>query len=150
VNTPAAQQIPLPAWAWYAALIVAPLALTVRLRAHPRDAIIMVLSSILSVTGSRIGTYFLDAQLGVFVGALVLGVASNLYARIANRPSLIPWVPGLLLLVPGSIGLRGLALLNDANVVVGVESAFRMILIAVGLVAGTLIANVIITPRKLT
>ena len=150
VEIQSGRQIQLPSWSWYAALMVAPLALTVRLRAHPRDAIIMVLSSILSVTGSRIGTYFLDAQLGVFVGALVLGVASNLYARIANRPSLIPWVPGLLLLVPGSIGLRGLALLINEDVVVGVESAFKMIMIAVGLVAGTLIANVIIQPRKLT
>ncbi|MEP7272333.1 MAG: threonine/serine exporter family protein [Acidobacteriota bacterium] len=147
---PSGRHLPLPWWAEYLALLVAPLALTVRLRAHPRDAPLMVLAGILAVTGSRFGSYLLDPQLGVFVGAVTIGVASNLYARTSNRPSLIPWVPGLLLLVPGSVGFRSLTSLMDSDVVLGVETAFKMILIAVALVAGTLIANVIISPRKLS
>ncbi len=147
---PMGPHLPLPWWADYVALFLAPLALTVRLRAHPRDAPLILLAGILGVTGSRIGSHLLDPQLGVFVGAVAIGAASNLYARASNRPSLIPWIPGLLLLVPGSVGFRSLSSIIEANVVLGVETAFKMILIAVALVAGTLIANVIISPRKLS
>ena len=148
-QVPMARVVPLPGWAYLLALLVAPLALTVRLRAHPRDAIWIVLAGILAVTGSRIGSYLLDPELGVFFGAVTIGAVSNLYARTFNRPSLITWVPGLLMLVPGSVGFRSLASLIDDNVLVGVATAFKMILIAVALVAGTLIANIILPPRKL-
>jgi uncharacterized membrane protein YjjB (DUF3815 family) len=57
-------------------------------------------------------------------------------------------VPGILLLVPGSIGFRSLASLLDREVVLGVETAFRMILMAVALVAGILVSNIIAPPRR--
>jgi len=148
-HIPVARVVPLPAWAYLLALLVAPLALTVRLRAHPRDAIWIVFAGVLAVAGTRIGSSLLDPELGVFFGAVTIGAASNLYARIFNRPSLVTWVPGLLMLVPGSIGLRSLASLMDDRILVGVETAFKMILIAIALVAGTLIANIILPPRKL-
>ncbi|MFI5234896.1 MAG: hypothetical protein ACHQXA_04230 [Gemmatimonadales bacterium] len=51
-------------------------------------------------------------------------------------------MPSVLLLVPGSVGFRGLASLLDRQVIVGVETAFRMLLIASALVAGLLVASV--------
>jgi len=51
-------------------------------------------------------------------------------------------VPAILLLVPGSIGYRSLASLMQSEVVLGIETAFRMIVIAVSLVAGLLLASV--------
>ena len=87
--------------------------------------------------------------IGLMVAWPVVTIGSNWYARLTNRPSQITLVPGLLLLVPGSVGLRSLASLLDKNVMVGVESAFHMVLIAVSLVAGILIANVVSPRRKL-
>jgi uncharacterized membrane protein YjjP (DUF1212 family) len=149
-TTPTSRVVPLPAWTEYLALFIAGLALTVRLRAIPRDALWIILSGTLAVAGSRFGSALLDPELGVFVGALTVGLASNLFARVFNRPSAIPWVAGLLLLVPGSIGFRSFTSLLDNKVVLGVETAFAMILIATALVAGTFIANVILPPRKLS
>jgi uncharacterized membrane protein YjjP (DUF1212 family) len=149
-TTQTGRVVSLPAWTEYLALFIAGLALTVRLRAIPRDAIWIVLAGALAVAGSRIGSALLDPELGVFVGALTVGLASNLFARVFNRPSAIPWVAGLILLVPGSVGFRSFTSLLDNKVVLGVETAFNMILIATALVAGTFIANVILPPRKLS
>jgi uncharacterized membrane protein YjjB (DUF3815 family) len=58
-------------------------------------------------------------------GALVAGLASNLLARVRHTPALVTLSPALLLLVPGSVGFRSLALLLDREVVNGIEAAFR-------------------------
>jgi uncharacterized membrane protein YjjB (DUF3815 family) len=52
-------------------------------------------------------------------------------------------VPGILLLVPGSVGFASLTALLDRNVVPGVETLFRTILMAVALAAGLLVASVV-------
>jgi uncharacterized membrane protein YjjP (DUF1212 family) len=143
-----AEAIQLPGWTEIVALITAPLAFTVILRAEPRDAIWIVIAGMFGVLGGRVGARTLGNELGVFVGALAVGVSSNIYGRLLNRPATVTLVPGILLLVPGSIGFRSLASLLDREVVLGVETAFRMILIAVALVAGMLVANIVAPPRK--
>lgn len=143
-----ADVIPLPGWTMWIAMVAAPLAFTVLLRAEPRDAIWIVLAGAVAMIGGRLGAKGLGPELGVFVGALLVGVASNLYARFLNRPATVTLVPGILLLVPGSIGFRSLASLLDREVVLGVETAFRMGLVAVALVAGILVSNIVAPPKR--
>jgi uncharacterized membrane protein YjjB (DUF3815 family) len=52
-------------------------------------------------------------------------------------------VPGILMLVPGSIGFRSLSSFLERRTLAGIETAFSMILTAVALAAGLLIAGVI-------
>ena len=141
--------IELPGWTLLLSLLMSPLGFAVLLKAEPRDVPWVVLAGIVAFAGARVGSNAFGPELGAFVGGLMTGVGSNWYARLTNRPSQITLVPGLLLLVPGSVGLSSLASLLDRNVTVGVESAFRMVLIAVSLVAGILIANVVSPRRKL-
>ncbi len=143
-----AEPIGLPGWTEVVALVAAPIAFTVLLRAQARDAVWIVIAGALGVIGGRFGANALGLELGVFVGALLVGTASNLYSRILNRPASVTLVPGILLLVPGSIGFRSLASLLDREVVLGVETAFRMILMAVALVAGILVSNIVAPPRR--
>jgi uncharacterized membrane protein YjjB (DUF3815 family) len=65
-----------------------------------------------------------------------------------DRPAVITQVPGILLLVPGSVGFRGLAAMLDERIVSGIDTTFKMILTAVALVAGTLISSVIAPVRR--
>ncbi|HEX7977062.1 MAG TPA: threonine/serine exporter family protein, partial [Gemmatimonadaceae bacterium] len=53
-------------------------------------------------------------------------------------------VPGILLLVPGSVGYRSMSAMMDRDTVAGIDIAFTMILTAVSLVAGLLIAGVLV------
>jgi uncharacterized membrane protein YjjB (DUF3815 family) len=50
--------------------------------------------------------------------------------------------------VPGSIGYRSLASLLDQNVMVGVAAGFTMILTAVTIAAGLLIAGVLVPTQR--
>ena len=146
--TPAGIGAALPPWTEGLAVLVAPLALTVLLRAHPRDAGWILGAGILSYAGGLIGARALGPELGLFVGALVAGVTSNLYGRALARSPSVTLVPSLLLLVPGSIGFRSLGALLDREVVDGVEAAFRMVLMVAALVAGLLIANIAAPPER--
>jgi uncharacterized membrane protein YjjP (DUF1212 family) len=138
----------LPAWTEALALVTMPIALTILLRAHWRDTLWIVIAGALAVGGGRLGVIFFGPEMGVFLGALTVGVASNWYARLLDRPAIITEVPGIMLLVPGSVGFRGLAALMDEKIVSGVDTSFKMILTAVALVAGTLMANIIAPPRR--
>ena len=130
------------------ALVVAGFAIAVLFRARPRDWGWIALAGAAAFGGARLGTLLLGPQLGAFVGALLLGIGSNVLARLRNRPSVTTVVPGLMLLVPGSVGFRSLASLLERDVVAGVDTAFSMLLVAVALATGLLSANAIMPPRK--
>jgi uncharacterized membrane protein YjjB (DUF3815 family) len=100
------------------------------------------------VLASRAGTAVLGPELGVFVGAFVVSALANLYGRVAKRPSPVVLVPGLLVLVPGSIGFRGVIALLDREVVSGIGAGFTMIFTAVALVAGLLSAAAIFPEQR--
>lgn len=141
--------IALPGWTLLLSILISPLGFAVLLKAEARDVPWIIAAGIVAFAGARVGSNALGAELGAFVGGLMTGIGANWYARITNRPAQIALVPGLLLLVPGSVGLQSLASLLDRDVQVGVETAFRMVLIAVSLVAGILIANVVSPRRRL-
>ncbi len=142
------EPVPLPPWTEVAALAVAPVGFTVLLRADVRDMGWIGLAGALAFAGTRLGAIFLGAELGAFVGALALGVASNAYGRALGRLEIVPLVPGMLLLVPGSLGFRSLSSLVGGDTVLGVEVAFRMTLIAMSLATGLLLANVLLPARR--
>ena len=139
-----AASAPLPEWSAYVAVVAAGLGFVVVLRAEARDALWIVAIGALGVLGGRGGAATLGVELGTFAGALAVGLASAAYARLKHRPASVVSVPGILLLVPGSVGFRGLTSLMERQAVAGIETIFSMILTAVALVAGLLIAAAVI------
>lgn len=133
----------------FVALAVAAGALTVIFRARVRDAFVILPMSAVAFFGARLGSQQLGPELGAALGALLLGVCSNLLSRRLDQPTAIALMPALLLLVPGSLGFRSLQSLLAHDVLAGVETAFTMALVAVGLVSGLLVANVAVSPRRL-
>ncbi|MAO24823.1 MAG: hypothetical protein CMJ25_29100 [Phycisphaerae bacterium] len=136
---------------WYIDLLsvlVATLCMAILFQAHLRHAWIMVLAGLMSFYSARYGTLHLGPEIGVLGAAMVVGVSSNLYARIFDRPALVMMLPGLIILVPGSLGLRSLQLFMSSATVDGVQSSFTVLVVGVALVVGLLLANVIMPPRK--
>jgi uncharacterized membrane protein YjjP (DUF1212 family) len=140
----------LPTWTLWLALAIAPLAFGVYLRARPRDIGWLLLASLVGYGAVRVGAVALGPAMGASIGSLVVGVMANLYERRGLGPATVPLVPGVLLLVPGSMGYRSMASLLDQNVIVGVTTGFTMILTAVALAAGLLVANVLVPPGRFT
>ena len=139
---------PLPGWSEWAALALAPLAFAVILEARARELPVVLATGVAGYLAFRAGLESLGGDVAPFLGALVVGLASNLYARAADRPALVPSTPGILLLVPGSLGYRSLTSFLEAQALTGVEGAFRTGLVGVSLVGGLLAANVLLPPRR--
>ena len=143
-----AEPIPLPVWTEGIAILVSSLGLTVLFKARPRDYGSVLIAAIVAFWGARAGTSLLGPELGVCIGAMALGITANALSRIVDRPSATWVVPGLMVLVPGSLGFGSVSQLIASDVVSGVETAFQMLLVAVGLVTGLLLSNVFVPPRR--
>ncbi len=140
---------PVPFGVVLGALVVTALALTVLFRARPKDAPVLLAMIAVAFFGTRLGTEYLGLELGTCVGAWLLGTSGAWISRWRDVPSAIPVLPAMLLLVPGSLGFRSLSALLAKDVVSGVETAFTMLLIALSLVTGLLLANLTVKPRRL-
>lgn len=130
------------------ALLVLAFAAMVLLRAAMEDALWILLVGALGYLGARVGSQTLGPELGAFIGAVLLGASSNLIAHLRDRPAVITIIPGLLLLVPGSVGFRGLESFLIKDVVAGMDTLFLMLMVAVSLGAGLLVGNVVAPQRK--
>ena len=138
----------LPAWTEWAAMVMAPLALAVLFRARPRDVAVIFATGTLAYVVARTGAHLAGAEVGMLAAAFATGVAGNLYARGLGRPAAVPVVPGLLMLVPGSLGVRTISTLLARDVSSGVELATALVTLAGALAAGLLIANLLVPPRR--
>ena len=138
----------LPFWTELLAVGITPLAFTVLLRAHWRDALYIVLSGFLAVETTKLGAGVIGTDLAPFIGALTVGLGSRLYAQLLKRPSSVTLIPGIMLLVPGSVGFRSLAAMLDRQAGPGIQTAFGMILTAMALVTGVLMSSLIIPVRE--
>lgn len=139
--------VPLPAYTEAVGLVVIAVALTVLFQA-PLSLIPGVIAVTgIAVVGTRLGGLLLSPQLSASVGALLVTLMGNAYARWRHRPAIVLIVPGLLVLVPGSLGFRSVNSLLAQNPSLGIELAFDMGMVAVAIVAGLLIANVVLPAR---
>ena len=139
---------PLPAWAAPVAILLAAACSVVILRADPHDAPWIIAAGVLGVVAGRLGAVKLGVELGMFVAAFTVALASSAYERWRHRPAPVVLVPGILLLVPGSIGYRSLTMLLNQSVEPGLAAGITAVLTAVALAGGLIVANVLIPPTK--
>jgi len=145
---PLAPVVPLPGWTEWIALVLAPIGYAVLLHARPRDLPLILLVGALAFIGGRLGGEWLGPELGICIGSFIAAAASTMFETWRGRAPIVTLVPAILLLVPGSVGFRSLVALFGRDVVNGVDTAFRMILMLCGLVAGLLAANVLVRRRR--
>jgi uncharacterized membrane protein YjjB (DUF3815 family) len=81
---------------------------------------------------------------------MVLALSANAFARYFNRPGALLRVPGLILLVPGSVGFRSLNFIFEKDVYLGLDAAFSLLVLLAALVAGLLLGNGLLPARRLS
>jgi len=134
-----------PLWALAAAVLAAAVALTQAFRARWIDLPVILAAAALATFSARWAGAELGHEFAALVGALTVGLAAVAYERFAGAPAQIPLLPGILLLVPGSIGFRSVHAFMDADALAGAQGVFTMFVTAVGIVTGLLLAS-ILTP----
>jgi len=138
-----------PEWmAWLAVLLLG-LSLVVIFRTRPKHIPWVMAVVFIAYSTSTWSSSFLQHGLGTFVGAFALGAFANMFTRIANQPSTIVVMHGLIVLVPGSKTYIGLNSLISGQEFVQVDHLGQEVfLILMSLVAGLIFANVVLPTKK--
>ncbi|MGZ3446393.1 MAG: threonine/serine ThrE exporter family protein [Myxococcaceae bacterium] len=131
----------LPTWLFLLGAAALGLAAVVVLRAPPREAPSVVGAALLSAAVSGAVSRTFGPALGAFAGAVAIGLVAHLNARFRNRPVWLVTIPGVLVLVPGSIGYRSLLELVDRDVATSIETALQMFLTAAAIVFGLMLSD---------
>lgn len=139
-----AMPLPLPGWTEWCGLIIAPLSFAILLNAHRHDIVRILIASIVAYLTSKGAGARMGDELGAFLGAFVVSAGSNIAARRSERSAMVTQVPGLLILVPGSIGFRSVTSLLGAQVEAGVATAFHVAILGISLAAGVLAGNLLV------
>lgn len=137
-----------PVWVEGVALLCGALSYSLLLRPHKRHRWLVMGAAVLGYTSARLGSESFGPQFGVFLAGLVVGASSNLFARFKNKPSALVRTPGILLLVPGSIGFRSLFFVFDGQVMQGINTASALVVLLTTLVAGLLFGDLLVPPRR--
>ncbi|MGY6630605.1 MAG: threonine/serine ThrE exporter family protein [Wenzhouxiangella sp.] len=137
-----------PEWLPPVAVAIAALGLMLLNQAQQRDWIWILLACVVAWGGASLGSWLGAPVIGAFIGALAVGITGNLFVHFTGRPGSILHIPGLILLVPGSIGLRSLAALLGDDILSGIETAMLAGIIAVALTTGMILASVLMPPKN--
>lgn len=133
-----------PKWVSYIAIALVPAGFVVLFKAQIKHYHWMLLSCITSYYSVSYFSSFNIGELSVFFAAFSLGLVCNSLSRLMKQPVTLMLIPGIILLVPGSIGFKSInALVNDQTLN-GIESAFSTLVSAASLTAGLLFSNMII------
>ncbi len=137
-----------PQWFSYGALVVTALSFTVLFKARLADTFWIFLSIGLAYSGSSLIGLWVEQPFKSLVAVMVISIAGNAYSRLSSNPASVMHIPGIILLVPGSIGFNSLSAMYTHDTMTGVQAAFNAVLIAVAISVGLLVGNLIVPPKK--
>lgn len=143
----------LPSWMPWLTLVAGSYAFAVLFKAARRDVLLVMASVWLGYGAMRFAAAFPATHsntlpAGVFFAAIVVTAAANAYGRYFNRPGALVRVPGIILLVPGSLGFRSFNFAMERDVLLGLNTAVAVLAALIALVAGILIGNLLMPPRR--
>jgi uncharacterized membrane protein YjjP (DUF1212 family) len=138
----------IPDWFIFITLPVTALMSTVIFKATKSDWIWVMIAGIYGYGAAKLSTHFFGPEMGILLGGFFVGAISNIFARLKDRPSSLFQFPGIILLVPGSMGYRSFSFLFDKDIIGGLGTAFGMITLAMALVVGIFLGNILIKPRR--
>lgn len=145
---------PLPASVELIAMVAAAFSFAVLFRASRRDVPLVMGSAILGYVLTRLGSGWLGPVAtgtfagGVFFSSLCIAALSNVYGRWQQRPGQLVRVPGIMLLVPGSVGFRAMNFVMERDYTLGFDTLVVVLSAILALVAGLLFGSLLIPPRR--
>ncbi|ORZ26293.1 hypothetical protein BCR41DRAFT_301576 [Lobosporangium transversale] len=137
---------------WWLFLIfpVVSTSINIVFNAHPSQWLGMTLVTAVGFTIS----YFMPAKPHVTpaVAAFAVGITGQAYGRLTGQLSYVPLLSGVLLLVPGSVGVRGVLAIIGSNADQGFQFALHMVNISVSITLGVFCSSLVWYPfwRKST
>jgi uncharacterized membrane protein YjjP (DUF1212 family) len=141
--------VTLPVWVNWLGVFMLSVGLVAIFRTRMKHVPWAITSTFIAYAASTWSSAYLENGLGAFVGAFALGVFANMFSRIANAPSTIVAMHGLIVLVPGSKTYIGLnSFISGQDIIRTDHIGQETFLILMSLVAGLIFANVVMPTRK--
>ena len=134
-------------WIVPAALAMA-VSLAIILHARIVDLGWICVSCVIAIAAMRIFATLPGYHVAAFTAAFVVGVLTNLASRYLNIPQAVILVPGIIVLVPGSLSYESILYVFQNNVTSALDVALDAALTAILIVAGTLLSQILVTPRR--
>ena len=137
-----------PDWFRWPALLAAAFSFGVLFSARKKDFHIAMLAAIISYMISRAGVAAGGLEFGVLLASMSIAILANLYGRLFKQTGALIRVPGIILLVPGTVGYHGATALfmdGGANLTDTTLLALRLL---ISLVGGLLFGNTLLPPRR--
>ena len=137
-----------PDWFRWPALLAAAFSFAVLFSARRKDFLIAMFAAIVSYLISRAGVAAGGLEFGVLLASMSIAVLSNLYGRVFKQTGALIRVPGIILLVPGTIGYHGAtALFLDGGASL-TDTTLLALRLLISLVGGLLFGNTLLPPRR--
>jgi uncharacterized membrane protein YjjP (DUF1212 family) len=130
------------------AAILAGIAFTVTLNGQRRDTPWACGGTVLAILADAALTPLIGRMAAVFAAALTVGLAGNVFALLRRRSALIIIVPGILMLVPGSLGYESAALFFAHDALGGITAAFDTLVTALAIVYGLIVSAAVLPSRR--
>lgn len=138
---PAGSPLPLPAWVIWPAIAALGVSLLGVLQAPFRAVHVSVAACLLAWAVYSLVSSLLGNVVGAFVSALSVALAGHLYHYFSGQPGILVQIPGLITLVPGSMGFRGINALMGHDSASGIGLITEMLLTGAVLAVGLLLAD---------
>lgn len=136
-----------PAIEW-GAVVAAALSFAVLFKSPLRHVPVVIAAVLLGYACTQIAGTRVSPAFGTFLGSVAIGAASNLFARFTDRPGALVREPGIILLVPGSVGFRTLSFVFDRDMQLGFHTAITLVTLLIAIVAGLLFGDLLVPPRR--
>ena len=139
---------PTPDWRIWPALIGLAISLGIAFKIPRNKWALGVVSVFIAFGAAKLGGHLFGMYAGMFLGALSVGLFSNLFARLTNGPCSILLIQGIIVLVPGS---KVYSILNhwvSGEAILPSESGGRALIAFVALISGLIFSNALAPAKK--
>ena len=129
-------------------IIFSSLGLTITFQAKLKYYGLILFACAFSYANSSFFIGALGSSAGIFVAGALLAALANTFSRVFRIPSLMFLLPSTILLVPGALGHKGISLLLEHNVNLGISTIFEALQLGVVLVSGIVFGTAVVHPKK--
>ncbi|KAJ1842668.1 pheromone-regulated protein prm10 [Coemansia sp. RSA 2703] len=136
---------PVSQWWWWLAFPVAISSICLLINVHPRHwHACLIVAGVMFAVFWVLVIYLKLSIIGPVVSAFVLGLAANIWSKIFKHNAYATMLPGMMILVPGSVGVRGIMSMfsgtsDGSSTALAVQMAQTSLSIMVGLFASSFV-----------
>jgi uncharacterized membrane protein YjjP (DUF1212 family) len=134
-------------WTIFPSLALVTLGYLIIFQGRLNDYIYTFFVGILTWYGNIYCVEALGDVAGAGITALILGAGCNYYSQRSKKPETIILLPAILLILPGSLGIKGLTMIMGKQPLVGIQSGFQYFYVTTALMLGLLMANAMVSRR---